>query len=167
MKEIIIKMKHIIITILLLFAAMGVSAQGDAEMSKEEIYKQEIREKLKLDYSMPDYSITKIDAKVMGQRLASILTRINETYAQLTNLGALSVIQTSQIEGMSYGRVKKMKLNSVVKKGNEIRIDYNTTMEPNNMNIKNANLFFVFIDGVSENKSANDFLTNICRYIKK
>lgn len=72
--------------------AMGVSAQGDAEMSKEEINKAEVREKLQLDYSMPDYSISKIDAKVMGPRLSKILETICDNYQQYTNLSALSVI---------------------------------------------------------------------------
>ena len=127
----------------------------------------EYRSKLQLDYTMPDFSTSKIDPRVMGPRLASILTRINEIYTQPTNLSVLSVIQTNQIEGLSYGKIKKLKLSSVVKKGNEIRIDYVTTMEPNNKNVKTANLSFVFIDGVSEDKVINDFFSNICRYIKE
>lgn len=147
--------------------AMSISAQTNAGTSKEEIYKAEVREKLQLDYTMPDYTTNKIDPKVMGPRLAAILTRINDIYTQPTNLSVLSVIQSSQVEGMSYGKIKKLKQSSVVKKGNEIRIDYITTMEPNNKNVKTANLSFVFIDGVSEDKSTNDFFLNICRYLKE
>ena len=97
----------------------------------------------------------------------TVYTRINDTYTQPTNLSALSAIQTNQIEGMSYGKIKKLKLSSVVKKGNEIRIDYVTTMEPNNKNVKTANLSFIFIDGVSEDNTTNDFFSNISRYIKE
>lgn len=39
---------------LLLLGVMRVSAQGSAGMSKEEIYKAEVREKLQLDWSIKD-----------------------------------------------------------------------------------------------------------------
>lgn len=47
-------MKQILITMLLLLGVMRVSAQGSAGMSKEEIYKAEVREKLQLDWSIKD-----------------------------------------------------------------------------------------------------------------
>ena len=168
------KINQLILAILLLLGATGVSAQSHHTSAiihqpseKQELYKTEIREKLQLDWSMPDYTTSKIDPRVMGPRLAAILTRLNDIYTQPTNLSVLSLIQTNQIEGLSYGKVKKMKLSSVVKKGNEIRIDYVTTMEPNNKNVKTANLSFIFIDGVSEDNTTNDFFSNICRYIKE
>ena len=68
---------------LLLFGAMGASAQTTgAGMSKEEIYKAEVREKLQLDYSMTDYSTSKIDAKLMGPRLAKILKSIFRIFVE-------------------------------------------------------------------------------------
>ena len=159
-------MKQILIIMLLLLGAMGVSAQGDAEMSKEEINKAEVREKLQLDYSMPDYSISKIDAKVMGPRLSKILETICDNYQQYSNLSALSVIQSNQVEGLSYGRVKKMKLDNVSKQGNEIIIRFNTTLESNNLNLKKSQIVFRFNEGVSDDISTNDFFSNICRYMK-
>lgn len=69
-------MKNILFIMSLLFGAMSISAQTSAGMNKEDIYKAEIREKLILDWSMPDYTTNKIDPKVMGPRLAAILTRI-------------------------------------------------------------------------------------------
>lgn len=63
-------MKHILIILLLLLGAMGASAQTTgAEKSKEEIYKAMVRQQLALDYSMPDYSTSSINAKVMAPRL--------------------------------------------------------------------------------------------------
>ncbi len=52
----------------------------------QELYNAKVRESLALDYSMPDYSVRKIDVKVMGPRLASILTTLNEVYKQETYL---------------------------------------------------------------------------------
>lgn len=45
-------------------------------------YEAQVRETLALYYSMPDYSISKIDAKVIGPRLAAILKAVNENYQQ-------------------------------------------------------------------------------------
>lgn len=70
-------MKQILITMLMLIGIMSISAQTSSEISKQEQYKREVQKKLQLDYSMPDYSISKIDAKVMGPRLSKILETIS------------------------------------------------------------------------------------------
>ncbi len=115
---------------------------------------------------MADYSISKIDAKVMGPHLAKILETICESYQQYMNLSALSVIQSSQVEGLNYGRVKKLKLDNVTKHGNEIVIRFNSMLDSNNLNLKKSQIVFRFKEGVSDDISTNDFFSNICRYIK-
>lgn len=60
-------------------ATVMVSAQGQ-KTNVDEDRKVEIRETLALDYSMPDYSTCKINEKVMGHRLATILEHIWECY---------------------------------------------------------------------------------------
>lgn len=130
-------------------------------------YEAQVRETLALDYSMPDYSIKKINAKVMGSRLAAILEAMNENYQQPKYLSRLSLMQKSQIPDMPYCTVKKMKLKKVEKQGNVITITYETLLEPNAQNIKKAQLVFQFVNGVSENSSVNDFFCDICRYIKE
>ena len=156
---------RMIITTLMLMASMVMSAQVKTVLTDE--YKNEVREKLQLDYTMPDYSVSKIDAKVMGERLAKILTRINQVYWQDVYLSLLSMIQTCQIDGMSYGIIKHLKLKNVSKHGDEIRIEYKTSLNSNNLNLKSAVLVFSFIDGVSEDSAVNDFFSQICRYIKE
>lgn len=161
------KTKRILIIMLLLLGAMGVSAQTSAGLSKQEQYKQEVQEKLQLDWLMPDYSTSKIDAKVMGSRLAKIIMTICENYQQYTNLSALSVIQSRQVEGLSYCRIKMMKLDNVTKHDKEIIIRFNTALEANNLNLKKSQIIFQFNEGVSDDIATNDFFSNICRYIKE
>lgn len=161
------RMKKTLIIIFLLMGVVTISAQTNAEMNKQEKYKAEVREKLQLDYFLPDYSTSRIDVKVMGPRLAKILETICENYQQCMNLSALSVIQSSQVEGLNYGRIKKMKLDNVLKQGSEIIIRFNTTLESNNLNLKKSQIIFRFVDGVSDDVSTNDFFSNICRYIKE
>ena len=157
-----------LIIILLLLGATCISAQTtSAELSKQELYNQKVREKLQLDYTVPDYSTTRISPKLMGPRLAKILETISDTYQQYTNLSVLSVIQGRQVEGLNFCRIKSMKLDKVTKQGNEIMIGFNTTLESNNLNLKKSQIVFQFNEGTSEDKTTNDFFSNICRYIKE
>ena len=146
-------------------ATVVVSAQG-LKTNVDEDRKAEIRKMLALDYTMPDYSTSKIDKKVIGPRLADILNKFQEMSLSQTNLGSLSVIQSHQIDGMIYCAVKKVKLNKVVKQGSVITITYDTELAQNQKNFKKAQLVFSFIDGVSEDVATNDYFTNVCRYIK-
>lgn len=59
---------------------------------------EKYRQAIGFDYSMTDYTTDKIDAKVMGPRLASILTRLNQDYHQGSYLELLNNIQTEQVD---------------------------------------------------------------------
>lgn len=163
--EMTMKLKTIITT-LLLMTTVVVSAQG-LKTTVDEDRKAEVRKTLALNYSMPDYSTSKIDAKVIGPRLAAILKKIKEIRATDTSMNSLSVIQANQIDGVIYCAVKKLKLNKVVKQGNVITITYDTELAENAKKMKKAQLTFTFIDGVSEDTATNDLFTNICRYIRE
>ncbi len=146
-------------------ATVVVSAQG-LKTNVDEDRKAEIRETLALDYSMPDYSTSKIDEKVMGYRLATILERILDCYNQNIYKSTLTIIQSDQVEGLSYGRIKSMKLDKVSKNGNDITICFLTALEPNNLNLKKSQIVFNFVGGVSADTRTNYFFTSICRYLK-
>lgn len=120
----------IVLSALLLFTTV-LSVQSQKEIE----YKNVIRSKLHLFYSMPDYSTSKINSKIMGPRIAKILATRCDNYQQYMNISALSVIQSNQVEGLSYGRIKKMKLDNVSKQGDEILIRFETTLEHNNLNL--------------------------------
>ncbi len=160
-------MKQILFILLLSVGVMTTFAQNSTELTKKDQYKSEVRSRLQLDDSVPDYSTTKISSKLMGPRLAKILEKICDTYQQYTNLSVLSVIQSRQVEGLNFCRIKTMKLDKVTKQGNEIVIRFNTTLESNNLNLKKSQIVFQFDEGVSDDVSTNDFFSNICRYIKE
>lgn len=157
---------RMIITTLLLMATVVVSAQG-LKTTVDENRKEEVRKTLALDYSMPDYSTSKVNEKVMGQRLADILNKFQDMTHSQTIKGTISVIQAQQIDGMIYCVIKKVKLNNVSKQGNQIRITYDTELAQNQKTLKKAQLVFSFVDGVSDDMATNDIFTNVCRYIKK
>lgn len=159
-------MKQILITMLLLLGAISISAQSSAELSKQEQYNTEVRQKLNLDYSMPDYHTGKIDPQVMGPRLALLLQELCAKYKESVNNSYLSTIQCQQIEGMDYCTIKDMKLEDVTKTGNTITIRFKTTLDKNPLNIKKSDLTISFVDGVSDKKNVNGLFVNICNYIK-
>lgn len=155
---------RIIITTLMLMASVAMSAQVNNVQTDE--YKNEVRQELNLDYSMPDYSIHKIDPKVMGPRLAAILQEFCAKYKQDSYLSVLSSIQAEQIDGLDYCTIEKMGLVNVTKSGNTITIRFKTTLGPNPLDLKKSDLIVTFIDGVSENKKVNSLFSNICNYMK-
>ena len=162
-------MKYVLVTLCLFIGAMNLSAQSRwrNSTSMDEQYKADIREKLQLDYSMPDYSVNKIDAKVIGPRLATILLKLDENYCHGANTTFLDILLTNQIEGLIYAQIKRIKLDEVTKNVNTIIIRYKADLEPNNLGLKNAPLTFRFVDGVSDDKSTNDFFCMVCRYINE
>ena len=159
-------MKHFLITFLLL-VAMPLSAQSGADQDPQALYNAEVRSKLALDYSMPDYNTSKISPKVMGSRLATLLQELCAKYKQSDNLSILSRIQGDQIEGLDYCTIEEMKLKEVSKSGNTITILFNTKLGRNPLNIKKSNLVFTFVDGVSVRKLVNSLFMSISRYIKE
>lgn len=157
-------MKKILLIALLVLGAFSVEAQTvlmDAEK------RAEYRECIGLDYSMPDYSTNRVNPKVMGSRLAKILDKILDMSKVEGNLSRLAVMQARQIDGMQYCIIKKVQLNEVTKRGNEITVVFNTTLEPNAKHIKKALLTFKFVDGVSDDVAANDYFCSVSQYIKK
>ena len=159
-------MKKLLFILFLLLGAISLSAQG-LKTTVDEDRKAEIRKTLALDYSMPDYSISKINSKVMGKRLVEILDKFQEMSLSQTNMRTLSIIQAKQIDGMLYCAVKNVKLNKVVKQDNVITITYDTELAENAKKIKNSQLVFSFVDGISNDIATNNFFTNVCRYIKE
>jgi len=157
-------------TIKILFTALLilVSLVGYAQANNDnEEYKTRVRNTLQLDYAMPDYSTSRINSKVMGERLAKILEKTSKMSQSQTSLGSLSVIQSKQLEGVDYCTIKNVKFAKATKQGNVITLYFNTNLAENVKKIKKSQIVFQFVDGVSEDIATNDFFTAICRYIKK
>ena len=95
-------MKRTIIIFLLLLIAFNIMPQRvRPTVLTEEQKKQEIREKINLDYSVPDYNVKRPDAKVMGWRLAKILQSLEKNYTQPVYNQMLSQIRNEQIKSQN------------------------------------------------------------------
>lgn len=167
MKNIMMNMKHILITILLLLGATNIFAQSDANTRRDSLYRQEVREMIALDYSMPDYSVKKIDESKIGSRLASLLRYLDENQKNgYINPWIASVVK-EQNESLreKYIEVEKLKLVSVSKAGNVISIIYKASLSAKIDNSELLLLNIHFLDGVSESKNVNDLFSYISRYV--
>ena len=126
------------------------------------------REAIGLDMTVPDFSTKKIDAKVMGPRLAGILEYLLENFHQVIYESYFARILSEQHEAIhnKYFDIKKMKFISASKKDNEIRIVYKVWPENNPANVKQAEVMFDFVDGVSESQTTNELFATMSHYVQ-
>ena len=148
-------MKKLLFTLCLLFAATTLPAQKlkfSSEAEREAKYRSEMIEKLALDYSMPDYSIKKVDANVMGPHLATMVNILLQNCGTLTYSKLISKILSEQVESLKYQYVdiKKMKLVSASKQGNDISLLFNVWPDKNPADVKQTEMTIHFIDGLSD-----------------
>ena len=163
-------MKQFLITLLLLLGAsspLPLFAQSSAKTSMDSAKIAEYRAKLALDYSMPDYSVKKIDESKMGSHLANILRYFEENARNGIFSPWLGTILSEKDESFKYIHIelKKLKLQKVSKTGNEITIIYNAVLLSPVELPSQADLTFHFMDGVSESKAVNEMFSYISRYV--
>lgn len=118
--------------------------------------------------TVPDFETKKIDAKVMGNRLAGILNFLMENYQQSVYDRRLSQIASEQNEALEnvYFQLNKMKFVNAVKKGNELTVLMRAELQKNAVNIKQTDIVFHFVDGVSESDKVNEMFSYISHYVQ-
>lgn len=142
--------------------AQALSTQTDS------MKRAEMREKIGLDMSVPDFETRKIDAKIMGNRLASILDYLMENYQQGVydkRLAAIASEHNEALENVSF-QLKKMKFVNAFKKGNEITILMRAELQKNSANVKTTDITFHFVDGLSEGDKVNEMFSYISHYVQ-
>lgn len=127
--------------------------------------KDDVRKKIGLDYSMPDYQTSRIDEKVIGKRLVQILQCLSKNYKDYPYNGFLTRILSEQEPMLQYAFIKKMKILGIRKSGNEITVRIKLNIKKNSTGITNPDIILSFVDGVSESTCTNDLFCYITRYI--
>ena len=158
-------MKKLLLITLLMVFTLNISAQTTQQ--SEDARTIELRQKLGIDYSMPDFSTSKIDGKVIGERLAKMLQKLQNKYDDCVLNQNISLIQCEQIDNLNYATVEKLNIARISKVGDVITIEAKTKLGNNAAKVKNAKLTFVFNKGVSESISINDLFKDLGRYIKE
>lgn len=132
-------------------------------------YEDVMRQQIGLDYSMPDYETTTINANIIGKRLAQMLESLKDNYARNEFNHLLSNIRDSQIEDRrAYTlRVDEIKIKCISKKDSIISISISTLSKPEKKQKYSNDVIISFINGVSANPSANELFYQLGRYQKK
>ena len=133
----------------------------------EETHEERIRRQIALDYTLPDYNVTKPDAKVMGWRLAGILQFLEKNYMQGLYNQKLSSIRASQIEDINYRylHIDKIQFKHIQKRDSVITIVINMFTKVDKKKISN-DVTLTFTNSLSDDVRANELFSDIVRYIK-
>ena len=155
-----------IITLLMLMVSMIASAQIWTGYKSDSVRIAEYRQQIGLDYSMPDYSVTTIDEKKIGSRLANILRYYEEVNDQNLFRRKISKILVEQNEAFEYTSPEfiKQKLVKIEKSADEITVVYKLWLEKNPANLKQVDIQYHFKDGVSESNTVNEIFSHMSHY---
>lgn len=161
--------RNLILLALFTELPLTISAQIKISHLSDSAKVAEYREKICLDYSMPDFSVSSIDEGKMGSRLASLLHFYEEVNNQDTYIRWIGTILKEQYEAFehSYAEVKKQKLAKAYKLGNEITVIYKLWLDKNRANLKQVEIRYHFKDGVSESCTVNDMFSHISHYVQE
>ena len=159
-------MKTFVLTFLLLLSTVSLSAQWRSTKLSEEEKRAEYREKIGIDMNVPDFETKKIDAKVMGPHLANILTFLMKNYQQGFYVSQLKDIASDQNKALQYVylQIKRLSFVYAIKRGDELAIMMKLQLHKNTSGVKQTNLLFYFIDGVSEDKKTNELFLQLSHY---
>ena len=152
----------------MLMVSMIASVQLWVGYKSDSVKTAEYREQIALDYSMPDYSVTTIDEKKIGSRLANILRYYEEANDQNWFRRKIAAILAEQNEAFeySYFEIKKQKLMKIEKSADEITIIYRLWLDKNPANIKQTEIRYHFKDGVSESNTVNEMFSQMSYYVQ-
>ena len=160
-------MKKTLLLFSLLLMVCGMAAQSAGQIDEKKM--MEYRETIGLDYSMPDFDTSKINAKVIGARLARLLYSLEVNYTQGYYNRTLASILAEQLENPAYKfvPVKKIKTQRITKTGDEITILLKTTFKSTNEGKKNTILTLRFFQGISDSPFVNSLFYTLGNYLKE
>ena len=159
--------RTLLILALLSVLPLDMSAQLWVGYKSDSVRIAEYREKIGLDYSMPDYSVTSIDEKKIGSHLANILRYYEEVNSQNWFSRKIAAILAEQNEAFEYSSPEfiKQKLMKIKKSANEITVVYRLWLDKNPANLKQVDIQYHFKDGVSESNTVNDMFSQMSHYV--
>lgn len=129
-------------------------------------YREDLKEKIGLEYSMPDFNTTKIDSDVIGNRLSKILNYINSNSKDYSISSLLVIILCKEDPRFQYANIKKLTIKNIRKKGNAITITINLKIGKNHLGIQKKDIEMTFIDGLSDKTAENDLFLYASNYIR-
>lgn len=159
-------MRNILILLLLSIGVTASYAQTSPATPQAEQYKSELREKLQLDYSMQDFSTSKLNPKIIGARLSKMLHKLQDTIHDPVFNRKLSHIVCEQNPNLKYVIIDKFSIKNISKSGNVMTIKAKAKLDKSTAGVKTAEIVMRFDNGVSDSTTINDLFSDLGRYIK-
>jgi len=135
-----------------------------------ELKKQEIRDRINFDYSVPDYNVSRPDEKVMGWRLCKILLVLEKNYSQQEHNQKLSFIRNEQMgkEKLISDPIDRIKVVNVQKQDSVITIKINTLSKgKKKKDDVSFDIVLSFTNSLSDDETANSLFSDIGQHIRK
>ena len=125
-----------------------------------------LREKIGLDYSMPDFDTKRIDGKVIGMRLAKYLQFLNDNSKDYVLRSMLLGVLREQEPKLPHASINKVKIQNIRKTGDEIVVTVKLHLQKNLFGINAKDVDLIFVEGVSASKPTNELFSYISNYLR-
>ena len=158
-------MKKFLAIILLGLSALTLQAQNNNQ--EEDVQEVWTRNRIGIDYSIPDFSTKRIDASIIGDHLADMLTLLRSQYKENAYYRRLISIMREQQDFLVTPEIKKFVITGITKKGDVITVHTKYTLTKNEEGIKTLDIPFVFDKGVSESYSVNSLFMALSRDVQE
>lgn len=157
-------MNKLVFTLLLTLSAFSISAQTSQQSEEARI--AELRQKIGIDYSMPDFNTSRINGKIIGERLAKMLQKLQDNALDYVWSSWIAGIICEQSGKLQYATLEKFSIKNISKRGDIITIKANAKLKKNAINIDKYEMIMVFDKGVSESIFVNDLFIGLNKYLK-
>ncbi len=159
-------MKHFLILLLLCVGVPASFAQTNPTTTQTELNNSELREKIRLDYNIPDFSTSKLDPKIIGDRLSKMLRKLQDNSHDSYFNHKLSHIVCEQNPNLKYVTIDKLSIKNISKSGHVMTIKANAMLDKVTAGVKTAEILMSFDNGVSKSQTINELFSYLGRYIK-
>ena len=156
-------MKELLLICVLFLTAIAVPAQPSPTDDAQTI---ELREKIGIDYSMPDFSTSKVKAGVIGNHLSKILNFLLNNQDDHVYKGYLSLILNDIKDGLRYADIDGIKVKEISKHGDTICVTLTVKLGSNADGIRVLDIPMTFIKGVSDSQHVNDLFAELSNYAR-
>jgi hypothetical protein len=157
-------MKKIFLMTMLMLSALSISAQTTQQ--SEDARTVELRQKIGIDYTMPDFNTSKINGNVIGIHLAKMLRKLDDRACDYGWSSSIINICCEQNEKLRYAILEKFSIKNISKAGDVITIKANVKLQKNSAGIRNTDIMMIFDKGVSASQAVNELFSTLSRYIK-
>ena len=158
-------MKKFLTIILLVLSTFTLQAQNNDQRKEAQI--AWTRNRIGIDYSIPDFSTKRIDASIVGDHLADMLSLLRSQYKESAYYRRLISIMREKQDFLRTPEIKKFVIVEITKKGDVITVQTKYTLTKNEESIKTLDIPFVFDKGVSESYSVNSLFTALSRNVQE